>query len=344
MAPNESKKPRPASLTPGKIPNNLLAELLAELDFDDPAILIQPGVGEDTAAVDILSEQVLVLKSDPITFATDSIGYYAVLINANDIATSGARPRWLQITLLLPCGTTWDRVRDIMDELKHMCRRWGITICGGHTEITDAVTRPVVIGTMVGTVARDRLIDKRNMQPGDRVLLSKAIAVEGTSIITRDFGERLLQLGMDPATIETGRLFLSQLGVLEEARIAADLPGTSAMHDVTEGGLATALTELSIAGRHRIRVFKDQIPIFPQTREICRLLDLDPLGLIGSGSLLICCRPEACADLEARLGEAGIAITSIGEVGARGDGVKALDGGRKAQWPHFSVDEITRLF
>ena len=166
-------------LPPGKLPNDLLREYLNQFVFDDPSILINPGVGEDTAAVDVALEEILVLKSDPITFATDSIGQYAVLINANDIATSGAKPRWLLTTLLFPCGVTPYEIRNVINELKAFCRQWDITLCGGHTEITDAVTRPVVTGMMAGTVARHNLIDKRNMAPGDRVLLTKAWAWKG---------------------------------------------------------------------------------------------------------------------------------------------------------------------
>ena len=197
------------SLPPGKLPNDLLREYLNQFVFDDPSILINPGVGEDTAAVDVVSEEVLVLKSDPITFATDSIGQYAVLINANDIATSGARPRWLLTTLLFPCGVTPYEIRNVIDELKTFCQQWDITLCGGHTEITDAVTRPVVTGMMAGTVARHDLIDKRNMAPGDRILLTKGVAVEGTAIIAREFGDRLIELGMSDSSyfFRRGRVF-----------------------------------------------------------------------------------------------------------------------------------------
>ena len=170
-------------LPAGKLPNDLLQEFLKEFQFDDPALLINPGIGEDIAAVDVDAEQVLVLKSDPITFATDAIGQYAVLINANDIATSGAVPRWLLTTLLFPYGVTPSEIRQVVNDLRKFCQRWRITLCGGHTEITDAVTRPVVIGMMAGSVRKSDLIDKSNMQTGDMVLFTKSVAVEGTAII-----------------------------------------------------------------------------------------------------------------------------------------------------------------
>jgi HAD superfamily hydrolase (TIGR01509 family) len=328
----------------GKLPNALLRAFFAQLPFADPAMIVKPGVGEDTAAVDVSVEEVLVLKSDPITFATDAIGQYAVLVNANDIATSGAVPRWLLTTLLFPRGVTGAEIWQVMNELRATCQRWGITLCGGHTEITDAVTRPVVIGMLAGTVGRAGLVDKRNMACGDHVLITKGVAVEGTAIIAREFGRRLAALGVSGDEIEACRQFLDRISIITEARIAADTPGVSAMHDVTEGGLAAALKELGEAGGHRIRVDMDRIPIFPETRKLTGLLGLDPLGLIGSGSLLITCAAAAADTLAAAIRSAGVAVAVIGEVLAAGEGIEALCGGRSVPWPCFEVDEITRLF
>ena len=331
-------------LPAGKFPNDLLQGLLDELHFEDASVLINPGIGEDTAAVRVDGEEVLVLKSDPITFATDSIGQYAVVINANDIATSGALPRWFLTTLLFPCLTTPLAIIAVVRDLARGCRRYGITLCGGHTEITDAVTRPVVTGMLAGTVARRNLLDKKNMQPGNRILLTKALAVEGTAIIAREFADRLRELGLADSEIEVGRNFLADISILTEAAEGRRSTGTRAMHDVTEGGLATALEELSLAGGHRLRIHVDRIPILPETEKICRRLGLNPLGLIGSGSLLICCAAENCSALEENIRARGIAVTCIGEVTHAGRGVEALRGGHPVPWPTFAVDEITRLF
>jgi HAD superfamily hydrolase (TIGR01509 family) len=328
----------------GKLPNDLLAQFLSQFGFEDPAVLIKPAIGEDTAAVDIRGEEVLVLKSDPITFASEAIAKYAVLVNANDVATAGAVPRWFLTTLMFPVGTSAYVIHHVMEELSEVCRSQGITLCGGHTEITDAVARPVVTGMMVGTVERRRLIDKRYMKPGDKVLMTKAVAVEGTAIIAREFSERLVSGGMSPSDIDNCGRFLDNISILPEASIAASVDGVSAMHDVTEGGLATALEELSIAGGHRIRVETDRIPVYPETEKICGLLKLDPLGLIGSGSLLICCRQYACDTLEQNIRRVGIAVSIIGEVCGAGSGIEALREHRTVPWPHFEVDEITRLF
>ena len=331
-------------LPTGKLPNRLLQDFLDQFIFDDASVLITPGVGEDIAAVDIESQEVLILKSDPITFATDSIGQYAVIVNANDIATSGATPRWFLATLFFPCGTTASQIQYVFKELKSFGRKWGITLCGGHTEITDAVTRPIVAGMMAGTVARRDMIDKRRMEKGDRVLLTKGVAVEGTALIAREFDVRLKKLGMAAGEIDRCRQFLDDISIITEAKIAAANAGTSAMHDITEGGLATALEELSIAGGRSIKVDTDLIPVYPETQKICGLLGINPLGLIGSGSLLICCRSKNCKRLLEDIAAAGVAVTPIGEVMDRGQGIKAYKRKKQVPWPAFEVDEITKLF
>jgi len=333
-----------APLPQGKLPNDLLADFLNGFSFEDPDLLIKAGVGEDIAAADIQNKEVLILKSDPITFATDAIGHYAVLVNANDIATCGADPRWLLTTLLFPSGTSGSEIQYIMRGLHQVAEQYGITLCGGHTEITDAVTRPVVVGSLVGTVSRESLVDKKSMQTGDKILFTKAVAVEGTAIIAREMADKLFSMGFSHSEVETCRRFLDRISILEEARIACRVGGVSAMHDVTEGGLATAVRELSIAGHHRLRIDMGSIPIYPQTQRISDKLDIAPLGLIGSGSLLICCHPNVTDDMLAAIQEAGIDVTCIGEVLEPGEGIEALQGLQSAQWPEFAVDELARLF
>ncbi len=333
-------------LTAGKLPNDLLDRILSERESGDPSLLIGPGVGEDTAAVALGQEdEVLILKSDPITFATDEMGYYALVVNANDVATSGGTPRWLLTTLLFPLGTTAEQVARLMASLQCWCDRLGVTLCGGHTEITDAVNKPVVVGQMVGTATQSRLVDKRRIRRGDQVLLTKALAVEGTAILAREFPQALGRLGVPEDEISCCGQFLFSPGisVLDEAGTALQSGGVSALHDVTEGGVATALEELTHAGRHRIRIRIHQVPVFPETARICRLLGIDPLGLIGSGSLLIVCRADSRERLQEALGDRGIRATPVGEVLGPGSGVEAVDGNGEPQpWPHFETDELPR--
>jgi len=335
---------RLAPLEAGKLPNELLAPLLDELGATDPALLIAPGVGQDVAAARLAGEEVLVLKADPITFATDAVGRYAVIVNCNDIATAGADPRWLLTTLLFPVGACLDDVARLVRELAEAAREQGLILCGGHTEVTDAVTRPIVAAQVAGTVTAARLIDKRRVARGDRIYLTKRIAVEGTSLIARELGGELARIGLPAGEIARCRDFLVAPGisVVREARIAADC-GASALHDVTEGGVATALEELSAACGRRLRIELGRIPIYDETERLCRLLEVDPLGLIASGSLIVVAPPAACEALEVAIAAAGIELHRIGEALDGGVGIEARAEGEASVWPRFEVDELARV-
>ncbi len=330
-------------LAAGKLPADLLERSLAGIEIGDASVLVGAAVGEDAAALDVRGAEVMVLASDPITLAVDSLARYTVLVNANDIATSGADPRWLLSTLLFPPGASASEVLALMRDIQTECAACGLTLCGGHTEISDAVARPLVIGMVAGVALRSQLVDKRTMREGDRIILTKRVAVEGTGLIAREYGPQLASAGLSGAEIDRAAGFLEQIGVLDEARVARTTPGVSAMHDVTEGGLATAVRELGAAGGHRLRLHVDRIPLYPETIRVCMALDLQPLGLIGSGSLLVTCSPDHAEALIATLKDEGIEATDIGEVLGEGDGVEAFENGTVTEWPHFERDEVSRL-
>ena len=271
------------------------------------------------------------------------MGPAAVLVNVNDIAAAGAEPRWLLATVLLPSGTTPSQALGQLRALAGAAAEAGVTLAGGHTEVTDAVTRPVISLTALGTLRRTELKDKRSARTGDRILLTKALAMEGAALLAEELGERLRALGMSDAELGACRALKERVSIRPEARLARDVPDVRAMHDVTEGGLATALRELAAATGHGVVVHRERVPVSPETRRVCALLQADPLGLIASGSLLICCDPAEAAGLAGTLEAAGIQTTDIGELTKESAGVVALERDRPAPWPSFDVDEAARL-
>lgn len=330
-------------LAQGKLPNDLLAGFLAGAAGDDPALLVHPGVGEDVAAVDLAGAEVLVAHGDPITLGGRAPGPAAVLVNINDIAAAGAEPRWLLATVLLPPGATPSQALSLLHELADAAARAGVVLAGGHTEVTDAVTRPVVSLAALGMVGRAELKDKRSARTGDRVLLTKELAMEGAALLADEFGGRLSALGMSADELSACRALYEHASVLREARIARRSAGVHAMHDVTEGGLAAAVRELAAATGRGVVVHRERIVVSSGTRRVCNLLGADPLGLIASGSLLICCGPADAPELLAELAAAGVPAADIGELTAKGAEVAALERGRPAPWPSFETDEAARL-
>jgi len=237
------------TLAVGKLDMEFLAALLEQYAHtDDERVVVGPRVGEDALVVDF-GDRLLVAKTDPITFATDEIGWYAVNVNANDIATTGATCRWFLATLLLPEGrTTKQLVETIFAQLSQACRSLDIALCGGHTEITYGLDRPIVIGQMLGEVERDALVTTDGMRVGDDLILTKGIAIEGTAIIAREKADALANT-FPPEFIARCQGFLHDPGisVVAEARLATTQARIHAMHDPTEGGVATGLRELALA-------------------------------------------------------------------------------------------------
>jgi hydrogenase expression/formation protein HypE len=333
-------------LPAGKLPPDLLAKLLATIP-DDPSIVIGAGVGRDAAAVRH-GDRVLVLKSDPITFATDEIGWYAPNVNANDIACMGATPRWMLSTALLPEGSTTPAlIEKIFSSLREACDALGVLIVGGHTEITTGLDRTILIGMMIGDAHEDDLIDPRRAVAGDVVILARGIAIEGTSLIAREMAQELTsRLGAN--LVERSRRFLHDPGisVVPAAKILHQALGREVhgMHDPTEGGLATGLREIATAAGAGLLVDRDSIPVYPETAAICVELNLDPLGLIASGALLATVSRDSANRAIALLTAAGIPAAAIGTLLPDPAQVLMRTGQHEAELPAFEVDEIARLF
>ena len=330
----------------GKLPAALLEGLLARHARPDPSVLVGPGIGEDAAVID-MGDCCLVAKTDPITFACDAIGWYAVHVNANDVACCGARPRWFLATLLLPeHDTTPALVEAIFEQMASACAELDITLCGGHTEITHGLHRPIVVGQMLGDVSHDGFLRGADARAGDVIILTKGIAVEGTALIAREKPASLGEV-MDEKELTRCAGFLRDPGisVVKDARLALEAGEVHALHDPTEGGVATGLWELAEAANLGLRVDRDKLPILPECARMCRHLGLDPVGLIASGSLLIAAPGEHAAAIIDRLRGEHIAATVIGELVGVEEG-RCLRGadGTLAPLPQFPRDELTRLF
>lgn len=333
------------ALPAGKLPHDLLAQLLSRITSRDPRVLLGPAVGRDAAVIDNGGPRLLIAKSDPITFASDLIGHYAAHVNANDIACMGGNPTWLLATALLPEGCSPDLPSAIFDQLTAACEELGVTLVGGHTEITIGLDRPIVIGAMLGEVERDRLVTPENARPGDAVILTKGIAIEGTAVLAREARGRLAAIGIDAGTLDRAASLLAEPGisVVPEARAACDAARVRAMHDPTEGGLATAIRELAEATGCGIEVDLGAIAVLPETRAICDAAGLDPLGLLASGSLLICVADADCERVLAAIAKTGVPAARIGSLLAESETVIMMVNREHRPLPAFDRDEVARF-
>jgi len=328
----------------GKLDYRLLEKLLNLNPIKDPRIIVGPRIGEDAAVIDF-GKKYLVAKTDPITFTTHRIGWYAVNINANDIATMGATPKWFLATLLLPEGKTNAKLASqIFRDIIQSTQALNITLCGGHTEISYKIDRPIVVGHMLGEVEKDKLVVNAHAKPGDDLLLTKGIAIEGTAIIAREkavtikkkFGDRFLK---------RAQAFIDKpgLSVVADALLANKAAQIHAMHDPTEGGLATGILELAKASGTGVVIDAEKIPCYEETEQICKFFNIQPLGLIASGALLIALDPKDTKEVIAILAKYGIVCNPIGKLTKKSEGLKLFKKGKLIKMPTFKVDEITKI-
>jgi hydrogenase expression/formation protein HypE len=337
---------RPSRPAEGKLPRQILSRLLARLTRPARDVLIGPRIGEDAFAVSV-GRSVVVGTTDPITFTRSHIGYYAVNVNANDVATMGAAPRWFLATVLVPPRTGARAVRTILDEMDTTCVSLGARLLGGHTEVTGAVARPVVVGAMLGTVSKKGLVDSRRVRTGDVLLMTKRLAIEGTSIIARERRREVdALLGRRRAARARALLFRPGISVVREALSATRAAPIHAMHDPTEGGMLWGLREMSLAAGLGIEVDVDAIPIYEETRALCEHFGLNPLGLIASGTLLLAVPARHSARVATSIGRLGIECTAIGRFGGRGVRARrraATTGRRADRFADLKADEITKI-
>jgi hydrogenase expression/formation protein HypE len=329
-------------LPAGKLPNEMLRKLLASIPAGDPSVIVGSAIGEDAAVLDTGAHHLLVVKTDPITFAAEDIGHYLLAVNGNDLATRGAEPRWLLVTALLPSGIDHEQVSAIFDNLNRACVEAGVSLVGGHTEMTVALERPILVGCLLGTVPRDRLVRTSGARPGDAILLTGGIAIEGTAILAREYPAELRASGVDPASIGRAAGWLRDPGisVMRAARALNENGAAHSMHDPTEGGIATALHELAEAADAGFSVSRRAIPVLPECQMICSALGLDPLGLLASGALLATLNPaDAPAALD-RLRALRIPAAQIGTVVAKTAG-RSFDDDEPL--PIFRRDELARF-
>ena len=327
----------------GKFPPHLLQTLLSKEGIHAPSVVVGPKMGEDASVVQ-LGDRLLVAKTDPITFATDDIGWYSVQVNANDVACTGGVPRWFLATLLVPATFTEAEAEAVYDQVLGACTSLDIALVGGHSEVTYGLDRPIVMGTMLGEVTRDQLITTGGAQEGDSIVITRGIAIEGASILARDQGEQLAAAGVSPGAIEVARQYLYQPGisVVDAARIACSIADIHSLHDPTEGGLFTGLREVAYASGMGIAVEQSSIPVLSECEEICRALGIDPMGLLASGCLLITLPAAQAPALLRALDESEIFSCEVGQVISPEEGLVMVGYEGEVPLPEFSRDELAR--
>lgn len=304
----------------GKIPTEILEKIILNpinnINFKRDDIIIRPSTGEDCSAVDLKGE-LLVISTDPITGSDKNCGYLAVHINCNDVASSGAEPIGILLTVLLPKDSDLNVLEEIMDGAYKAARELKIEILGGHTEVTEAVNKPIISGTIIGKTKNKNFISSAGAKIGQDVIMTKWAGIEGTSIIASDYEEKLTKV-LSKDIIETAKGFIDFISVVPDGLIAGE-NGATSMHDVTEGGILGAAWEIAHCSNVGIDIFIDDIPLMPETIEICKIAGINPYRIISSGSMIITCFDGL--SMVDKLNLNGIKATIIGKVTREGKNV-----------------------
>ncbi|NLY61632.1 MAG: AIR synthase [Clostridiales bacterium] len=294
----------------GKIPNDILEKLLYKnIGKKQPEILVGPGIGKDCGVIDF-GDDVCVISTDPITGAVNKVGYLAIHISCNDVATTGTKPIGAMVTIIAPANTQLTEIQSIMEDINRAANELDLEIIGGHTEVSPAVNQVVISVTALGKIAKEKLVHPGKAQVGDDILVTKTAGLEGTAIIAMD-REDILARYFSRDFIDRASRFIEEISVVKEGLIAGKF-GAHAMHDATEGGILGALWEMSKAMNKGFEVDINKIPIAKETRKICKIFDIDPLRLISSGSMIIV-TPDG-EQLLKLLSNAGVSATIIGKV------------------------------
>lgn len=310
-----------ADLRVGKVPNDILKHIVyGHLGGRDPSVILGPNVGEDAALIE-LGGEILAFKSDPITGSVEEVGSLAVYVNANDIATRGARPRWFLQCILLPEDSSDADLKRIVSQIDETAKELGVSVVGGHTEVTRGMAKPIVIGSMIGTVRGSKYFTSAGARAGDLLYMTKGAGIEGTVILSSEAAAKKLGKGF----VKSAKAMMRLINVVPECLALSEVEGVSAMHDLTEGGVMGGAWELAEAASLGVELDLSQVPVMEETNLLCDALDLDPYRLISSGSIIFTVCPGGGKAAEDALRSIGIPASWIGRMTHPGGGKRYLD-------------------
>ena len=324
----------------GKVPENVLKRsVFKQIHTMRPEVVLGAGVGEDCAAVQLAEDETLVMSTDPITGTAKDIGTLAIQITVNDLASAGAEPVGVLLTVLLPTSVCEQDLCLMMKQVEEACAKANVQVMGGHTEVTRVVNQPVISVCGVGKVKKGHLISTAGARPGMDILVSKWIGIEGTYIIAKEKEEELKQ-HFTGSFVDQAKAFDQYLSVVPEAMVAV-AHGVTAMHDVTEGGIYGALWELAEASGVGLEIDLKAIPIRQETVEVCEQFHLNPYQLISSGSMLMAA-PDGLGMVKA-LKKAGIPASIVGRC-VEGKAKKIVNGEDTAYLERPKTDELYKIY
>lgn len=303
------------SLAVGKLHPKMLRQVVySQLGTIDSRVLLGPHIGEDASVIDF-GKKALVIHADPITGSVENVGWLAVNVSTNDIATRGIRPLWILAVLLLPENFTLTQLKSVTTQINQAAKQLGVAVVGGHTEVTSGIHRPIIVTTAIGETVNKKFVRTSGAKVGDALILTKSAAIEGTAILSHELRD-FLRAKLTDKTLKKAEQFIRMTSVVTDALTAVEVAHNyvHAMHDATEGGVAGGFQEIAWASNVGLVVYEDRIRLYPETEAICKALKIDPLRTISSGALIISAENKVAEKIVASLKQKGIAASIIGKI------------------------------
>ena len=273
-------------MRPGKISESVLKRsVLKQIKTKRTEVVRGAEVGEDCAFFSLHETEGMLITTAPIIVDEFETIAFSLTAIVNNIAAGGGEPVAVVVSTILPDKILESVVQRLSGEMERACHYLGLQIAGGNTEISKAVNKPILNITVLGKKDKNQHLNFHKYENGMDILLTKWAGMAGTTVLAKK-EQKKLEERLPRYIVENGISLEKEISVLTESRIAMEV-GVAGMHDVSRGGIFSALWELAEKGNAGIEIDLKKIPIRQETIEICEVLGVNPYELYGAGALLI---------------------------------------------------------
>ena len=337
----------------GKISATSFKEiLLPKCGYKRDEVLTGPKFGVDTAIIDLGNGKAMAVSSDPLSLIP-SLGlkesaWLSVHLLANDMATTGFAPQFAQFVLNLPVSLSTADFQEYWHYIHIFCDEIGVAITGGHTGQIEGQNSTISGGgTMFLTAPKNKILTSNNAEIGNIIVVTKESALSSTAILAKSFPETVIkQLGKEIYKQSEANFY--QTSSLKEALLAAKIlkpnDELKAMHDVTEGGLIGAISEVAQASGCGFKIENEKIPVGEAQKQISELFKIDHRFSIGAGSMIMIVKKGVEQKLINHLYENGIKATAVGEITPKSSGFKIVEKGTEKEIDFDGTDPYWEAF
>ena len=325
----------------GKLSDSILKRtVLKQIKNRRSEVLCGAGIGEDCAIFALPGDK-FATSVEEYTVKDRQDMIRAIYKSTNNLATAGAEPVAVMLSIILPERASEEKLKKLMDGAAQAARELNIQIAGGHTTVSKYVSEKLAVVTAYGIYSEEtdaRPFTTKGAKPGQDIVISKWIGLEGTAILANRKKEEMLARYPE-YLIDEAASFDKYLSVIPEAATAMK-SGVCVMHDASEGGIMATLWELAESSGVGLSIDMKKLPIRQETVEVCEFCDVNPYELI-SGGCLVMTAEDGNALVDALL-QQDIPAVVVGKITDSNDRI-IVNGEEKRYLDKPKMDEIHRF-